>query len=101
MEPKVLLRGQVGIERRVLEHEPDVAPHLTPLRDDVVAGDVRVPAGRVDQRAQDADGRRLAGAVGPEEAERLARRDLEVDSGDRLDVAVALLEVTNLDRGCG
>ena len=65
------------------------------LRDHVVAGDGRAAAGRVHERAQDADGRRLARAVGPEEPERLARRDLEVDARDRLHLAVALLEIAH------
>ena len=55
------------------------------LRYDVVTGDGRVPAGRVDEGAEDADGGRFPGAVGPEESERLTRRDLEVDPGYRLD----------------
>ena len=83
VEPQVLLGGEVGVERRVLEHEADVAAHLSPLRHDVVTGDGRVPAGRVDEGAEDADGGRFPGAVGPEEPERLARRDLEVDPGYR------------------
>ena len=39
-----------------------------------------VPAGRQQQRGQDLDERRLARAVGPEQAEELAGRDLEVDA---------------------
>ena len=58
---------------------------------DVVAGDAGVAAGRLDQRAEHRDRRRLAGAVGAEEAEDLARRDLEVDAAHRLDLAVALV----------
>src|SRR5215217_9570750 len=40
----------------------------------------------------------FAGAVGPEEAERLARADGEVDAADGLDLAEALHEPLHLDR---
>ena len=39
VELQVLLGGQVAVERRVLEHEPDVAAHVVALAHDVVAGD--------------------------------------------------------------
>ena len=37
MQLQVLRGGQVAVERRVLEHEPDVAPDVVALGDDVVA----------------------------------------------------------------
>ena len=55
------------------------------------------------QRRQHPHGRRLAGAVRPEEAEDLTRRDLEVDAAHRLDVAApaaeGLDELAGLDGG--
>ena len=45
----------------------------------------RLAAGREQERRQDLDQRRLAGAVGPEQPEELARRDLEVDAVERDD----------------
>ena len=90
VQAHVLLGGQVGVERRVLEDEADVAPHRVALAVDVEAGDDRRAAGRRDERAEHRDRRRLAGAVGAEEAEDLTRRDLEVDPAHGLDLAVAL-----------
>jgi uncharacterized protein (DUF2141 family) len=46
---------------------------------------------------EDLDRRRLARAVRPEEGEDLAALHLEVDPGDRVQVAVALLQPANGD----
>ena len=51
-----------------------------------------VPAGRLGEAEQQADQRRLAGAVGPEEAERAAARHLQVDGLERGAVTEALPE---------
>ena len=50
---------------------------------------------------QDLHGRRLAGAVGPEQAEHLASLYLDVDAPHGLELAVALVQVLDLDRGAG
>ena len=55
------------------------------------------PSVRVAEALEDLDGRRLAGAVRPEEGEDLAALDLEVDAGDRLDLAVALAQPADGD----
>jgi hypothetical protein len=72
VQAQVLLGGQVAVERRVLEDQADVAPHLVAFCVDVVAGDRGRAAARAHERAQHVDRRRLAGAVGAEEAEDLA-----------------------------
>ena len=72
VEAEVELRREVGVERRVLEHEADVAADLRPLAHDVVAGDPRLAARRGDEGAEDLDGGRLAGPVRAEEPEGLA-----------------------------
>ena len=97
VEAQVLLGGQVAVERRVLEDEPDAAAHGVALAHDVVAGDARAAAVGRQQRAEHRDRRRLAGAVGAEEAERLAGGDVEVDAAHRLDVAEALDQPAHLD----
>ena len=53
---------------------------------------------RVGQAEQHADHRRLAGAVGTEEAERAAARHLQVDAVDRGALAEALGQAGGLDR---
>ena len=72
VQAQVLLGRQIAVERRVLEDEADVAPHVVAFAHDVVPGDVRRAAARPHERAEHADRRRLARPVGPEEAERLA-----------------------------
>ena len=56
------------------------------LAHDVEAGDGRAAGGRREQRGQHVDGRRLAGAVRPEEAVDLARLDRQGRSRRRRDV---------------
>ena len=70
----------------------------------VEPGNARGPAGWREQRGQDLDGRRFAGAVGTEQAEQLARRDAEADAvhraGGLFGFAVDLDQVTHLDDRC-
>ena len=97
VEAQVLGGRQVHVERRVLEHQTDVAAHVEPLGDDVVAGHRRRTGRRLGERAQHLDRRRLAGTVGPEEAEDLPRLDVEGDPVDGGEVAVALDQPIDLD----
>ncbi len=59
----------------------------------------RLPLVRVETRADHPHGRRLAGAVGPEQAEGLALVDLERDPVDGDEVLVLLREVSGGDDG--
>src|SRR3954454_1046176 len=98
MHPQVLVGGEVLVERRILEDQPDVAAYGALLVADVVAGDRRrAPAG-VDESAEHLDRGRLAGAVGPQEAEDLAAVDVEADVIDCDEVSVALGQAPDLDR---
>ena len=66
-------------------------------RDDVVAGDTRAAGGRLRQRAEHVDRRRLAGAVGAEEAEDLAGGDVEIETPRTASiVAEGLAQVVDL-----
>src|SRR5947209_9814647 len=100
MELQVLRTGQVAVKSRVLKDEPDVPPHIVALAHDIVTRHSRGAGRRPDQRAQHVDRRRLAGAVWPEESEHLARRDLEVNAANCLNLAVVLLEAPDLDCDC-
>jgi hypothetical protein len=101
VEPQVLLAGEVGVQRRVLEDQPDVAPDRVPLPEYVVPGHPRGPRGGVREGAQDLDGGRLARSVRAEEAKGLTRPNLEVDAADRLKLSVALHQVGDPDGGLG
>ncbi len=70
LQPDQLAAGHQRVERRLLQRDADRAPHVGGLVDHVVAGDERPAAGRPQQRRQHPHRRRLAGAVGAEEARR-------------------------------
>jgi hypothetical protein len=99
VQPEVLLGGQVAVERGVLEDETDVSAHIVAVGDDVEATDARGPGRGPGQGAEHVDRRALAGAVGAEEAEDLARRDRERHAAHGVDLAVGLGEVVDVDGG--
>ncbi len=79
--------GQRAVDGRLLEDDRADAAGLARMRRDVEPGHVRDARGRDDRRREHPDGRRLARAVGSEEAEDLAGSDVEVDVTHRLDSA--------------
>jgi hypothetical protein len=92
----------------------DVAVHPGRLQDDadalaqrprallwVVSEHRHDPARARAVALEDLDGRRLPGAVGPEQAEDLAGGDLEVQAPHGLVLAVGLAQVANEDGRCG
>ena len=83
LQPHVLAGGQMDVERRFLERRPDHAANPSAFGCDVVAADRGPAAGRRQQRRQHQYGRRLPGAVRPEEAVDLAGIDVEIDAVDR------------------
>ena len=85
LELDQLATGHQRVERRLLQGDADLPPHLRRLLDDVVARDACGPAGRPQERRQHPDGGRLPGPVRAEEGVDLALRDLEVDPLDGLD----------------
>ena len=89
---QVLGPGQVLVHRRVLTGEADLGPQPRRLAGDVEAGDAGAAAVGREQRGEDADRGRLAGAVGPEQAEHGAGRDLQIDAVERPHVAVGLTQ---------
>ena len=71
-----LATGHQRVECRLLQGDADRAPDSRSVVDDIVAGDRRPPAARLQQGRQHPHRRRLAGAVGAEEAVDLALADL-------------------------
>ena len=99
MDVEVAPAGQGAIDGAVLEDDAAGAPGGERVGRDVGAGDARAPARGRDRGREHADGRRLAGAVGPEQSERLAGRDLEVDALHGLDSPrVGLAKIAHVDR---
>ena len=75
--------GRIG--GTALGHVADAAADLGGVARQVDARDPGVARRRADERREHAQRRRLAGAVGAEEAEDLAGADLEVDAAHGLD----------------
>ena len=93
-----LLDGQEPVEVRLLRRQPDRLARVGVVLDRVVAEDLDLARGRLREPGRAVDQRRLAGAVGAQQAEELARLDLERDSAQRLDPGrVALDEVLDVE----
>lgn len=84
-----------------LRHIADAALDLVGLVDDVIAGDRRAPAGRLEEPDQHLDRRALAGAIWPEKAENLAGLDVEIQPIDGDDGAEVLRELLGVNHQAG
>ena len=98
LEHQVLPAGRPPVDPGLLRDVADHAADRARLADDVVAGDLCVALVRSRERDEHAYGRRLAGAVRPEQAEDLALADCERHAVERLHVAVALAKTVDGDR---
>ena len=78
-------RERVG--RHLLRHQPDQRARGAVVANNIVAVDGDLAGSRIDDAADDADQRRLAGAVRAEQSENLAAPDLQVDVLERLEAA--------------
>ena len=87
---EVVARRQPVVKADLVGQVADPALDLERIAQRVEAGDLGAPAGRLGQAEQHQDRRRLARAVGPEDADDLAGADLEIDMVDREVGAVAL-----------
>src|SRR5690349_11699949 len=77
--------GHTLVDAGVRGEKTDAVPYLARLFDDIVPGDGRPAGSRFQDGAEDAKRRRLAGAVGPEQAEDLAGAGVERDVLDGVD----------------
>ena len=95
---EVLADGQLGVERVLLGHDAESGADPRPVGDRVEArGPCSVAVGHRRDAADHPHRRGLAGAVRAEEAERLARRDVEVDGVDRGELAEPLRQAAGVD----
>jgi hypothetical protein len=90
---------QVAVHAAALQDDARALAQGARPRGRVVAEDGDDPARAAAVALEDLDGRRLARAVGAEEAEDLAPGDVEVDAADRLELAVGLAQVSDQDGG--
>ena len=98
-QPQVFGAGQVLVHRGVLAGQADERPDRVGLADDVVTGDRRVAAVRLEERRKDPHRGRLAGAVRTEQAEHGAARDGEGDAVDGGDGAETFHEIRGSEHG--
>src|SRR5262245_53207851 len=96
VEAQVLLRGLPLRVAGALREDADPPADLGRPRV-IDAGDAEPAARRLEDRRQDTDGGRLAGAVRSEEAEHLARFDGERQVLDREPLPVPLFDALGLD----
>ena len=93
LDDQLVAAGDRGVRAAALGHVADALAHALRFADEVHARDAGLAARRREERRQHAQGRRLAGAVGPEEAEDLAAFDPQVHPAHRLDDVLALPKV--------
>ncbi len=99
LDTQGLAHGKERIEDEFLRHDPQGTARLSVIRAYVVAHDAgRTPIGAHKAR-KNADQSSLAGPVGPEQAEELPLPNDEVDPRERLQLAEALMNVAEFDRG--
>ena len=98
LEHEQLTAGLSRIEPGLLEGDADLAPGPIRIGRHVDPGDAGGPRRDRHQRGQHLHRGRLAGPVGPEEAEHRPGRDREVDAAHGVDLAVLPTEV--LDELC-
>src|SRR5262249_11380871 len=84
-EAQVLDGAELGIDERLVREDADGGAHLPRLDD---GADAHAAAARPNQRRQDADERRLAGAVWPHERGELAGAKLDGHAAERAVAAV-------------
>ena len=89
--------AEVGVEAGLLDDRADAGERLGAAAGELAPEQAHRAGGRPGEPEQQADQRRLARAVGAEEAERDAARHLEVDAVERRAGAEPLAEPARLD----
>jgi hypothetical protein len=97
VDHQVVPHRELGVEVVLLRDDAQPRADRRPVAARVHAQHPQLAVGDRGDAGDHAHGRRLAGAVGAEEAERLAGLDLEVDAVDRDVLAEALGERLGLD----
>ena len=93
---QVVLDGHISVEGHSLRQVADVPPRFQGSGHRVVPGDAGRPSGRRQVAGENAHGRSLAGAVGPQKTDDLALLDVERNIVNGEVVAVVLAEAIDL-----
>ena len=80
MEAQVLAAAEVAVEQRFVAEVADLAAQLPGFVGELAAEHADLAAGGAQQRREDPQQRRLAGAVGAEDDQRVAGRGSRVTS---------------------
>jgi hypothetical protein len=99
VEAQVLLDREVAVEKRLVSQVSQPAADPPCLARQLAAEDLGRPPAGTQQRREDAQKRRLAGAVGAEDDEGLAGGEGETYVAQRGAVAVVAPQARELDRG--
>ena len=98
VEAQVLAAAEVAVEQRLVAEVADPPAQLPGLARQRAAEHDRLAAARPQQRRQDPQQRRLAGAVGPEHDQRLAGGERQPDAVQRRAFAVVAAQAGEADR---
>ncbi len=99
IQPQVLDDGKVFVEAKPLRHVTGIDMDRIGERDDVASTDANTATRRRHQRRDDAYQRRFARAIGPNEPGEARGADVCRHAPQRFDVAEALDDVADFDRG--
>jgi len=77
LDAQRLAHAEEGVEHQLLRHDAQLSPRRGVVGDDIVAEHRDAAAAGARKAREDGDERRLARAVGPEQAEELALADVE------------------------
>src|SRR5690349_8254669 len=98
---QVLRDRELLVETWRLEDHADPQTHLGRLPSDVIAENTRRALLNRDQRREKTKQRRFAAAIWTKEREDLAGLDLQIQSGQRRSVTIAMYESGGFDGGSG
>ncbi len=98
-EIEILANSEEGIDRGLLEHEPQSSSGRAARLDHVLAEYRCMPASGTEQRGEQEHRRRLAGAVGTEQAHLLTGLDPQCEPVERPRAAVVAAEALGRDGG--
>ena len=100
-EADELAAGHVLVQPQLAGQVGDLAAGGHAVAPAVVAGDRRTAGGRPQEAEEQAQGRGLAGAVGTEKTEHLARRDFQVEIVEGAEAAVVLGQMLGAQKHVG
>jgi hypothetical protein len=101
VQHEVLAHRQLVVERVLLGHDPEAGTDLRAVAVRILAEHPQRAAGHRRDAADHPHRRRLASAIGPEEAERFAARYIEVDGVDCGEVVEAFGQPAGMDERGG